>query len=81
MVFQGAWLEGPETRSPGGRGGRGKQNQELEGEGCGWAQIQPASPFPSPANPLALAGALEAGAWNMAPSGGWGAELSPSEEG
>ncbi|KAB1267176.1 hypothetical protein Cadr_000017894 [Camelus dromedarius] len=45
-------------------GGAGKQNRELEGEGCGWAQIQPASLFPPPASPLpVLAGALEAGAW------------------
>ena len=44
-------------------GGVGEAERELEGEGCGWASIQPASHFP-PASPLpVLAGALEAGAW------------------
>lgn len=54
LVFQGALAEGPGRKGPTGRG-VGKQNRELEGEGCGWARIQPTSYSPTAANPL-LAG-------------------------
>ena len=67
LVFQGALAGGGwemKPRREGGGGERGKQNRELEGEGCGWAQVQPASHFPPPARPLpVLAGSPEAGAW------------------
>lgn len=63
LVFQGALAGGGWEKKPWREGEWGKQNRELEGEGCGWASIQPASHFP-PASPLpVLAGALEAGAW------------------
>lgn len=64
LVFQGALAGGGWEKKPRREGEWGKQNRELEGEGCGWASIQLASHFPPPASPLpVLAGALEAGAW------------------
>lgn len=62
LVFQGALAEGAGRKGPTGRGA-GKQNGELEGEGCGWAPIQPTSYSSTAANPLPGRHTLKAGAW------------------
>lgn len=62
LVFQGALAEGAGKKGSTGRGA-GKQNRELEGEGCGWAWIQPTSYSPTPANPLPGSHTLKAGTW------------------
>lgn len=61
-------------------GEAGEAERELEGEGCGWAQIQLPPTFLLLPIPSLQAGALGAGAWPVFPPGGWGArELSVSE--
>lgn len=63
-------------------GEAGEAERELEGEGCGWAQIQLPPTFLLLPIPSLQAGALEAGAWPEFPPGGWGAgELSVCEGG
>lgn len=69
LVFQGALAEGAGRKGPTGRGA-GKQNGELEGEGCGWAPIQPTSYSPTAANPLPGRHTLKAGAWRCLLGGG-----------
>lgn len=64
-------------------GEAGEAERELEGEGCGWAQIQLPPTFLLLPIPSLQAGALEAGAWPVFPPGGWGTEnsVSPSRGG
>lgn len=78
LVFQGALAGGGWEKKPWREGEWGKQNRELEGEGCGWASIQPASHFPPPASPLPVLAGWRTGGRGLAQEN---SVSPPSEEG